>query len=163
MPALTRHVFLPPPPPPPFCSSLPACGSSPEGASPIVRGLRDGVIAMLTNGVSLGALIGLIMNIILPPTPPEELQKANTFGEQLRSMSIHLSAYLSKPRSQVVAPVLACDSKIEMPDGVAEEQLTEGQHSTGGDDEIALGSSCVVVNGNGLNDHKSSETVSDKV
>ena len=100
-----------------------------EDASPVVRGLRDGITATLQNGVSLGALTGLIMNLLLPASTPEELQRSKTFGDNLRSMSIQLSTSLSMQRSRFVAPVLSYDSKFVCED-IPEEPERENDDSS---------------------------------
>ena len=100
-----------------------------EDASPVIRGLRDGITATLQNGVSLGALTGLIMNLLLPASTPEELQRSKTFGDNLRSMSIQLTTTLSMQRSRFVAPVLSYDSKFVCED-IPEDTDRESDNSS---------------------------------
>eukprot|EP00873_Tetraselmis_striata_P014342 jgi/Tetstr1/434606/TSEL_023697.t1 len=56
------------------------------GSNALVAGLSSSIVGMLQNGVSLGALVGVLLNLVMPMSTPEELDAVRSIGDELRGM-----------------------------------------------------------------------------
>ena len=101
----------------------------PPGSSQVVVGLKNGIISLMQNGVSLGAMTGLILNLLLPRDSPEDLEASQTFGEYLKSLSMGLPTHAVPCSNEGVSetPSLSANSSGSLAEGAVAVSGEKGE------------------------------------